>query len=86
LIKYISEKKQQVYNKFRKYTKDGSLVYFSVFLVKFESVKSLLEQSELTETKQLLIDITINKKHKNEGFFIEFGQIDRIEVVIALNN
>jgi hypothetical protein len=46
----------------------------------------LLEQNELTETKQLLVDITINEKHKDEGFFTEFGQIDKTEVVIALNN
>jgi hypothetical protein len=82
----MSEKKQQVYNKFRKYTKEGSLVYFSIFLVEFESVKGLLKQSELTETKQLLVDITINEKHKNEGFFIEFGQMDGTKVIIALNN
>jgi hypothetical protein len=46
----------------------------------------LLEQNELIETEQLLVDITIDKKHKNKGFFTEFGQIDRTEVVIALNN
>jgi hypothetical protein len=40
----------------------------------------------LTETEQLLADITIDEKHKNKRFFIEFGQIDRTEVVIALNN
>jgi hypothetical protein len=82
----MSEKKQQVYNKFRKYTKEGSLAYFSVFLVEFESIKSLSEQNELTETKQLLADITINKEYKNEGFLTEFGQIDRTEIIIALNN
>jgi hypothetical protein len=49
------------------------LVYFSIFLVEFESVKGLLEQNELTETEQLLVNITIDKKHENKGFFIEFG-------------
>jgi hypothetical protein len=82
----MSEKRQQVYNKFRKYAKDRSLVYFSLFLVKFKNIKSLLEQNELTETKQLLVDITINEEYKNKGFFIEFEQIDRIKVVIAFNN
>jgi hypothetical protein len=46
----------------------------------------LLEQNELTETKQLLIDIIIDEKHKNKRFFIEFEQINKTEVVIALNN
>jgi hypothetical protein len=86
LTKYIPEEKQQVYNKFRKYTKNRSLVYFSIFLIKFKGVESLLEQNELTETEQLLIDITIDKKYKNEGFFIEFGQINKTEVIIVFNN
>jgi hypothetical protein len=86
LTKYISKKKQQVYNKFRKYTKDGSLVYFSIFLIEFESIKSLSEQNKLIKTKQLLVNITIDEKHKNERFFIKFGQIDRTEVIITLNN
>jgi hypothetical protein len=86
LIKHISKKKQQVYNKFRKYAKDGLLAYFSVFLVKFEGVEGLLEQNELTETKQLLVNITIDEKHKNKRFFIEFEQIDKTEIIIALNN
>jgi hypothetical protein len=73
LTKYISKKKQQVYNKFQKYTKNGSLVYFNAFLVKFKSIEGLLEQNELTKTKQLLVNITIDKKYKNEGFFTEFG-------------
>jgi hypothetical protein len=30
--------------------------------------------------------MTINEKHENEGFFTEFGQINRTEIVIALNN
>jgi hypothetical protein len=34
----------------------------------------------------VLPTITIDKKHKDEGFFTEFGQIDGTEVVIALNN
>jgi hypothetical protein len=86
LTKYISEKKKQIYNKFRKYTKDRSLAYFSAFLVEFKSIKGLSEQNKLTETEQLLVDITIDKEHKNKGFFTEFGQIDRTEVIIALNN
>jgi hypothetical protein len=86
LIKYISEEKQQIYNKFWKYTKDGSLAYFSVFLVEFESIKGLLEQNELTKIKQLLVDITIDEKYKNEGFFTEFEQINRTEIVTAFNN
>jgi hypothetical protein len=86
LTKYISEKKQQVYDKFWKYTKDRSLAYFSVFLVEFESIKGLLKQNKLTETEQLLVDITIDKKYKDKRFFIEFGQIDKTKVIIALNN
>jgi hypothetical protein len=46
----------------------------------------LLEQNELIEIEQLLVNITIDKKHKNEGFFIEFEQIDGTEIIIALNN
>jgi hypothetical protein len=69
----MSEKRQQVYNKFRKYTKDRSLAYFSVFLVEFEGIKSLSEQSKLTETKQLLVDIIIDEEYENEGFFTKFG-------------
>jgi hypothetical protein len=86
LTKYISEKKQQVYNKFRKYTKDGSLVYFSVFLVEFENIKGLLEQNELIKTEQLLANITIDEKHENKGFFIKFEQINKTEIITALNN
>jgi hypothetical protein len=86
LTKHISEKKQQVYNKFQKYTKDGSLVYFNIFLVEFKGIESLLEQSELIEIEQLLVDITIDKKHKNENFFTKFEQIDRTEVIITFNN
>jgi hypothetical protein len=69
----MSEKKQQVYNKFRKYTKDRSLAYFNIFLIEFESIKSLSEQNKLIETEQLLVDIIIDEKHKDEGFFTEFG-------------
>jgi hypothetical protein len=82
----MSEKKQQVYNKFRKYSKDRLLVYFNIFLVEFENVKNLLEQNKLTEIEQLLADIIINEEYKNEGFFTEFGQIDRTEIITVLNN
>jgi hypothetical protein len=40
----------------------------------------------LIEIEQLLADITIDKKYKNKGFFIEFEQIDRIEIIIVFNN
>jgi hypothetical protein len=46
----------------------------------------LLEQNKLIEIEQLLVDITINEKHKNKRFFTEFGQINKTEIIIALNN
>jgi hypothetical protein len=44
------------------------------------------EQNKLIEIEQLLIDIIIDEKYKNEGFFIEFGQIDRTKIIIVFNN
>jgi hypothetical protein len=44
------------------------VIYFGIFLAKFESIKGLLfllEQNELTETEQLLAIISIKEYNNN---------------------
>jgi hypothetical protein len=44
------------------------VIYFGIFLAEFESIKGLLfllKQNELTETKQLLVTISIKECNNN---------------------